>query len=100
NAMNYASHHRRAPAPQLTGSKRFLSLATPIIIRRWNMGGKNRRDLMFTKYLATALLGATLISAPALAQNSSTTSNAKMNTAAMAESGQWRSSKLDRKSTR
>lgn len=49
---------------------------------------------MFTKYLATALLGATLISAPALAQNSATTSNAKMNTAAMAESGQWRSSKL------
>ncbi len=49
---------------------------------------------MVTKYLATALLGAALIGAPALAQNSATMSDAKMNVNTMAQPGQWRSSKL------
>ena len=48
---------------------------------------------MFTKYLATALMGATLISTPALAQ-SSATPDAKMNATTQAHSDQWRSSKL------
>jgi sporulation protein YlmC with PRC-barrel domain len=48
---------------------------------------------MFTKYLATALLGAALVSAPALAQTPAKTPDAKMN-ATQAYSGQWRSSKL------
>jgi len=49
---------------------------------------------MVTKYLATVLVGAALISAPALAQNPATTSDANMNATTMAQSGQWRSSKL------
>lgn len=48
---------------------------------------------MFAKYLATALMGAALISTPAWAQTS-TTPDAKMNATTMAQSGQWRSSKL------
>ena len=49
---------------------------------------------MYMKYLATALLGAALISTPALAQTSATKSDAKANATTMAQSGQWRSSKL------
>jgi len=48
---------------------------------------------MITKYLATALMGAALISTPALAQ-SSATPDAKMNATTQAHSDQWRSSKL------
>jgi sporulation protein YlmC with PRC-barrel domain len=49
---------------------------------------------MFRKYLTAALLGTALVGVPALAQTSVKTPDAKMNSAAQAQSGQWRSSKL------
>lgn len=51
---------------------------------------------MIEKYLATALLGASLLAGAAIAQTSTTTTNKadKATTSTMSHQGQWRSSKL------